>query len=68
MGAGLDYALTISGRSTRIGTAADLMNAGKTTAQIQLAGGWRSAEMVVLRAPHRRSPSADLRLTPTVHR
>lgn len=46
--AGLDHAPTISGHSTRIGTANDLINAGKTTAQIQLAGGWRSAEMVTL--------------------
>lgn len=48
LAAGLDHAPTISGHSTRIGTANDLINAGKTTAQIQLAGGWRSAEMVTL--------------------
>lgn len=48
LAAGLDHAPTISGHSTRIGTANDLINAGKTTAQIQHAGGWRSAEMVNL--------------------
>ena len=48
LAAGLDHAPTISGHSTRIGTANDLINAGKTTAQIQHAGGWRSAEMVTL--------------------
>ncbi|KZC39890.1 hypothetical protein RHOFW510R12_01200 [Rhodanobacter sp. FW510-R12] len=46
--AGLEHAPTVSGHSTRIGTANDLINAGKTTAQIQHAGGWRSAEMVNL--------------------
>lgn len=48
LAAGLDHAPTVSGHSTRIGTANDLINAGKTTAQIQHAGGWRSAEMVNL--------------------
>lgn len=46
LAAGLDHAPRISGHSARIGTANDLINAGKTTAQIQHAGGWRSAEMV----------------------
>jgi integrase len=44
--AGLDHAATISGHSARVGTANDLINNGATTAQIQHAGGWRSAEMV----------------------
>ncbi|ODV26542.1 MAG: hypothetical protein ABT19_02795 [Rhodanobacter sp. SCN 68-63] len=44
--AGLEHAATISGHSARVGTANDLINNGATTAQIQHAGGWRSAEMV----------------------
>lgn len=44
--AGLDHAVTISGHSTRIGTANDLINSGFTTAQIQQAGHWKSADMV----------------------
>jgi integrase len=46
MAAGLAHAGTISGHSTRIGTANDLINNGATTAQIQNAGNWKSAEMV----------------------
>lgn len=48
MAAHLPHAGRISGHSTRIGMANDLILAGKTTAQIQDAGGWRSAEMVYL--------------------
>jgi integrase len=44
--AGLPHAWSISGHSARVGMANDLINAGATTAQIQHAGGWRSAEMV----------------------
>lgn len=46
--AGLDHAFTISGHSTRVGSANDLINSGYTTAQIQDAGNWKSAEMVQL--------------------
>lgn len=46
--AGLDHAFTISGHSTRVGSANDLINNGYTTAQIQDAGNWKSAEMVQL--------------------
>ncbi|EQD30037.1 phage integrase family protein, partial [mine drainage metagenome] len=45
--AGLDHAWTISGHSTRIGTANDLMRDGASTGEIQLAGGWKGAEMVI---------------------
>lgn len=44
--AGLDHAGSISGHSARIGSANDLINEGMTTAQIQNAGNWKSAEMV----------------------
>ncbi|EIL90106.1 tyrosine-type recombinase/integrase, partial [Rhodanobacter sp. 115] len=44
--AGLDHAFTISGHSARVGSANDLINNGYTTAQIQDAGNWKSAEMV----------------------
>lgn len=43
---GLPYGRSISGHSARVGTANVLINAGATTAQIQRAGGLRSAEMV----------------------
>ncbi|AIF48192.1 tyrosine-type recombinase/integrase [Dyella japonica] len=43
---GLDHAASISGHSARIGSANDLINHGATTAQIQNAGNWKSAEMV----------------------
>jgi len=45
--AGLDHAWTISGHSARIGTANDLMRDGASTGEIQLAGGWKGAEMVI---------------------
>ena len=45
--AGLDHAWTISGHSTRIGTANDLMRDGASTGKIQLAGGWKSDAMVI---------------------
>lgn len=45
--AGLDHAWTISGHSTRIGTANDLMRDGASTGEIQLAGGWKSEAMVI---------------------
>lgn len=45
--AGLDHAWTISGHSTRIGTANDLMRDGATNGEIQLAGGWKSEAMVI---------------------
>jgi hypothetical protein len=44
--AGLPHGWSISGHPARVGTANDLINAGATTARIQHAGGWRSAEMV----------------------
>ncbi|WNL48374.1 tyrosine-type recombinase/integrase (plasmid) [Dyella sp. BiH032] len=46
--AGLTNAWSISGHSTRVGTANDLINGGATIAQIMDAGGWRSAEMVAV--------------------
>ncbi|WP_199041245.1 MULTISPECIES: tyrosine-type recombinase/integrase [unclassified Dyella] len=46
--AGLAHAWSISGHSTRVGTANDLINGGATIAQIMDAGGWRSAEMVAI--------------------
>ncbi|WP_445147303.1 tyrosine-type recombinase/integrase [Dyella sp. Tek66A03] len=55
--AGLPHAWSISGHSTRVGTANDLINAGATTAQIQHAGGWRSSEMVHVYT--RRSQAGD---------
>ena len=45
--AGLDHGWTISGHSTRIGTANDLMHDGASTGEIQLAGGWKSEAMVI---------------------
>jgi len=45
---GLDHALTVSGHSTRVGSANDLINQGFTTAQIQDAGRWKSPDMVQL--------------------
>ena len=45
--AGLDHGWTISGHSTRIGTANDLMRDGASTGEIQLAGGWKSEAMVI---------------------
>ena len=45
--AGLDHAGTISGHSTRVGTANDLMRNGASTGEIQLAGGWKSEAMVI---------------------
>jgi integrase len=44
--AGLDNARSISGHSTRIGSANDLAENGATGTQIQLAGGWRTDRMV----------------------
>lgn len=45
--AGLDHAFTISGHSTRIGTANDLHRNGATTVQIASAGGWKGEAMVL---------------------
>jgi integrase len=44
--AGLPHAWSISGHSARVGTANDLINSGATTAEIQDAGDWKTAEMV----------------------
>jgi len=44
--AGLDHAWTISGHSTRIGTANDLHRNGATTLEIANAGGWKGEAMV----------------------
>jgi integrase len=44
--AGLDAAAAISGHSARIGSANDLAEHGATSAQIQLAGGWKTERMV----------------------
>ncbi len=44
--AGLENAGTISGHSTRIGSANDLSEHGATGVQIQLAGGWKTDRMV----------------------
>lgn len=44
--AGLEHAGTISGHSTRIGSANDLAEHGATGTQIQQAGGWRTDRMV----------------------
>jgi len=43
---GLEHAATISGHSTRIGSANDLAEHGATGTQIQLAGGWKTERMV----------------------
>ena len=42
----LERAWSISGRSTRIGSANDVAEHGATGAQIQLAGGWKTGRMV----------------------
>jgi integrase len=44
--AGLEHAGSISGHSTRIGSANDLAEHGATGTQIQLAGGWKTDRMV----------------------
>lgn len=44
--AGLEHAGTISGHSTRIGSANDLAEYGATGTQIQQAGGWKTDRMV----------------------
>ncbi len=44
--AGLEQAGTISGHSTRIGSANDLAEYGATGTQIQQAGGWKTDRMV----------------------
>lgn len=44
--AGLEHAGTISGHSTRIGSANDLAEHGATGTQIQQAGGWKTDRMV----------------------
>jgi integrase len=44
--AGLGNAASISGHSTRIGSANDLAEHGATGTQIQLAGGWKTDRMV----------------------
>lgn len=44
--AGLEHAGTISGHSTRIGSANDLAEHGASGTQIQQAGGWRTDRMV----------------------
>lgn len=44
--AGLEHAGTISGHSTRIGSANDLAEHGATGVQIQQAGGWKTDRMV----------------------
>lgn len=44
--AGLDNAGSISGHSTRIGSANDLAEQGATGTQIQQAGGWKTDRMV----------------------
>lgn len=62
--AGIDKAGGVSGHSTRVGSANDLINAGYTTAQIQDAGKWKSAEMVISytrRSSAGRSAMAELR-------
>jgi integrase len=43
---GLENARSISGHSARIGSANDLAENGATSAQIQLAGGWKTDRMV----------------------
>ncbi|GLQ87695.1 tyrosine-type recombinase/integrase [Dyella flagellata] len=43
---GLEHARTISGHSTRIGSANDLAEHGATGIQIQQAGGWKTDRMV----------------------
>lgn len=47
LAAGLADAPRISGHSTRVGSANDLMNNGATTGEIQLAGGWTTDRMVI---------------------
>jgi integrase len=47
LAAGLDHAITISGHSTRIGTANDLHRNGATTVEIANAGGWKGEAMVI---------------------
>lgn len=47
LAAGLDHAWTISGHSTRIGTANDLIRNGASTAAIANAGGWKGEAMVL---------------------
>ena len=44
--AGLEHAGTISGHSTRIGSANDLAEHGASGTQIQQAGGWKTDRMV----------------------
>jgi len=44
--AGLEHAGSISGHSTRIGSANDLAEHGATGTQIQQAGGWKTERMV----------------------
>jgi len=44
--AGLEHAWSISGHSTRIGSANDLAEHGATGTQIQQAGGWKTDRMV----------------------
>lgn len=46
LAAGLKKGWTITGHSTRIGTANDLMRNGSTIGQIKHAGGWKSDVMV----------------------
>lgn len=61
----LPHGFTISGHSTRVGSANDLINAGYTIAQIMDAGHWKSAEMVQIytrRSQAGANAVADLRL------
>lgn len=55
--AGLENAHSISGHSARIGSANDLAEYGATSAQIQLAGGWKTDRMVTYYA--RKSLAGD---------
>ncbi len=66
--AGLEHAGSISGHSTRIGSANDLAEHGATGTQIQLAGGWKTDRMVsyyTRRSNAGANAMATLRLTAT---
>lgn len=67
--AGLEHAGTISGHSTRIGSANDLAEHGATGTQIQQAGGWKTERMVTYytrRSQAGSSAMASLRATNTL--
>ncbi|MFC4761838.1 tyrosine-type recombinase/integrase [Dyella koreensis] len=66
--AGLEHAGTISGHSTRIGSANDLAEHGATGTQIQHAGGWKTDRMVTYytrRSQAGASAMAELRASNT---